>query len=170
MTARKQYSEDEVLPGSKPKKAPSTIGTLVSLIRDEGASSLFAGIFPALVLIINPILQYTIFEQLKNALEKRRVVTAKDTFFLGAIGKLLATTITYPYITVKSRMHIASKDAHNDTVMNGIRKVIRNEGWTGLYKGRLIIVTGNQTTANCCIRRRTQGISECSYSGIPICV
>ncbi|KAI9681745.1 MAG: hypothetical protein M1829_000490 [Trizodia sp. TS-e1964] len=114
MTARKSPDEpilpkDEVGTENTPKRAPSTLGTLLALVREEGFLALFRGVVPALVLVINPILQYTIFEQLKNALEKRKKVTPTDAFYLGAIGKLLATSITYPYITVKSRMHVASK-------------------------------------------------------------
>jgi solute carrier family 25 (peroxisomal adenine nucleotide transporter), member 17 len=137
MTARKNESTEKVLPGAekKPKRSPSTLGTLLSLLRDEGPKALFAGVLPALVLVINPILQYTIFEQLKNMLEKRRKVTAKDAFLLGAIGKLLATSITYPYITVKSRAHVATKDAPREGMIQSLRKIVRNEGWTGLYNG-----------------------------------
>lgn len=36
-------------------------------------ASLFAGLGPALILVINPILQYTLFEQLKNLLVARRM-------------------------------------------------------------------------------------------------
>ncbi|KAL8716583.1 MAG: hypothetical protein Q9225_006104, partial [Loekoesia sp. 1 TL-2023] len=94
MTARQ--SDNESLPGPnstapKSPKKPSTISTLLSLLRTEGPQALFAGVLPALVLVINPILQYTIFEQLKNIVEKKRKVTPRDAFFLGAIGKLLAT-------------------------------------------------------------------------------
>ncbi|MCJ1368650.1 hypothetical protein MMC16_007795 [Acarospora aff. strigata] len=136
MTARKAESTEQAIPGSeKPKKAPSTIGTLMALLREEGPAALFAGVLPALVLVINPILQYTIFEQLKNTVEKRRRVMPRDTFFLGAFGKLLATSITYPYITVKSRMHVASKDGPKDNIVQSLNRIIREEGWAGLYKG-----------------------------------
>ena len=135
MTARKQESNEQVLPGSALPKAPSTIGTFLSLIRDEGPVALFAGVLPALVLVINPILQYTIFEQLKNALEKRRRVTPTDAFYLGAIGKLLATSITYPYITVKSRMHVAGKDSTKESMADSLNRIVREESWRGLYKG-----------------------------------
>lgn len=97
--------------------------------------ALFAGVLPALVLVINPILQYTIFEQLKNMLEKRRRVMPRDAFYMGAIGKLLATSITYPYITVKSRMHVASRDGPQDNMFESVRRIIKEEGWAGLYKG-----------------------------------
>jgi solute carrier family 25 (peroxisomal adenine nucleotide transporter), member 17 len=138
MTTRKEQ-EEEILPGGEKRpqrKAPSTIGTLMSLIRDEGATSLFAGVMPALVLVINPILQYTLFEQLKNTLEKRRRVTPTDAFYLGAIGKLAATTITYPYITVKSRAHVATKNQPVEGMWKSLNKIVKEEGVSGLYKGR----------------------------------
>lgn len=136
MTARKSGSHGDELPGSTPSKKPSTFATLKSLIQDEGLTALFAGVLPALVLVINPILQYTIFEQLKTALAKRRRVVPSDAFFLGAIGKLLATSITYPYITVKSRQHVAKSDAPRDNMIEAVRRIVRDEGWGGLYRGR----------------------------------
>lgn len=172
MTARKNAieeedashgSSDEALPtlqdptGRKAlrKVKPSTMATISSIIKDEGLGAFFAGVIPALVLVINPILQYTLFEQLKNVLERRKKARASptDAFYLGAIAKLVATGLTYPYsmfialyrenltnyssrlVTVKSRMHVASKGEKKYTMMEGIRKIIREEGWGGLYKG-----------------------------------
>lgn len=135
MTARKQESDEKVLPGSAPKKAPSTLGTLMKMLREEGLMSLFAGVMPALVLVINPILQYTIFEQLKNMLEKRRKVGPTDSFYMGAIGKLVATGVTYPYLTVKSRAHVAGKEGPKDNMFTSFNNILRDEGWSGLYGG-----------------------------------
>ncbi|KAF2268940.1 mitochondrial carrier [Lojkania enalia] len=146
MTARKSESE-EALPGAKLAKKPSTLGTLLSIIKEEGFARLFAGVMPALVLVINPILQYTVFEQLKNMLEKRRRVTPTDAFYLGALGKLLATSITYPYITVKSRMHVAGKDGPKEDMFASFRRIIREEGWSGLYGGIGPKVTQSVITA-----------------------
>ncbi|RYP84568.1 hypothetical protein DL769_001156 [Monosporascus sp. CRB-8-3] len=134
------------------EKRPSTIGTLLALLREEGPQALFRGVMPALVLVANPILQYTLFEQMKNALERRRRrnITPSTAFVLGALGKLFATTVTYPYITVKSRMHVAEKDAKNGTAegMGGaIRRVIREEGYAALYKGIGPKVTQSVLTA-----------------------
>ncbi|OKL57374.1 hypothetical protein UA08_07689 [Talaromyces atroroseus] len=147
MTARRSEENEQGLPGSGAKKSRSTIQTLMDLLRHEGPSALFAGVLPALVLVINPILQYTIFEQLKNALERRRRVTPTDAFYLGAIGKILATSITYPYITVKSRMHVASKDDPRQTLNGSLKKIIKEEGYTGLYKGIAPKVTQSAITA-----------------------
>ena len=150
MTARKFESSDGSLPGlasNRPRK-PSTIATIRSLFKEEGPIALFAGVLPALVLVINPILQYTIFEQLKNIVEKRKGrVLPRDAFFLGAIGKLLATSITYPYITVKSRMHVAKGDGPRDSMIESVRRIIREEGWGGLYGGIGPKVTQSVITA-----------------------
>ena len=123
---------------NSPKGKPSTISTLLLLLRNEGPLALFSGVLPALVLVINPILQYTIFEKLKEVLEKRRQrkIGGWDAFLLGAVGKLCATGITYPYITIKSRMHVAAdKESQQENVLKSLRKVVREEGWGGLYKG-----------------------------------
>lgn len=137
MTTRKTAAEDDAasaLPGGAPKpKKPSTIGTLLHLLKTEGPQALFSGVVPALVLVINPILQYTLFEQMKNTVEKKRRVTPTIAFFLGAAGKLFATSVTYPYITVKSQMHVAG--SKKEGVMEAINRVIKEEGYAGLYKG-----------------------------------
>ncbi|KAI4206998.1 MAG: hypothetical protein LQ346_000830 [Caloplaca aetnensis] len=151
MTARQSESPsddallDPAIASPQPKSKPSTLSTLLSLFRTEGPQALFAGVLPALVLVVNPILQYTIFEQLKNVLEKRRKVTPRDVFLLGAIGKLLATSITYPYITIKSRMHV--KEGTKEGMGRAVKRTVREEGWGGLYKGIGPKVTQSVITA-----------------------
>ncbi|KAL8813196.1 MAG: hypothetical protein Q9223_007098 [Gallowayella weberi] len=128
-------------------KKPSTLSTLVSLLRTEGPLALFAGVLPALVLVINPILQYTIFEQLHAALSKRRKVTARDIFLLGALGKLLATSLTYPYITIKSRMHVKAGGDEKEGMGAALTRVVKEQGWSGLYRGIGPKVTQSVVTA-----------------------
>jgi adenine nucleotide transporter 17 len=70
----------------------------------QQSSAFWRGIGPALILVINPVIQYTTFEQLKNFLLARRTnksraagaaaaatvatLTDWDFFILGAISKL----------------------------------------------------------------------------------
>ncbi|KAK0943181.1 hypothetical protein LTR29_005354 [Friedmanniomyces endolithicus] len=151
MTARKR---EETLPAAETYKnamvsnqAPGTVATFMKIVREEGFLRLFAGVLPALVLVINPILQYTIFEQLKQALEKRRKVTATDSFLMGALGKLAATSITYPYITVKSRAHVASGQGSKEGMTASLKRIVREEGVGGLYGGISAKVTQSVLTA-----------------------
>ncbi|RKF73873.1 Peroxisomal membrane protein PMP47A [Golovinomyces cichoracearum] len=128
-------------------KISSTFRTLVTLIREEGPQALFAGVIPALILVLNPILQYTIFEQLKNILARKRKITPTIAFLLGALGKLIATSITYPYITLKSRMHVAGRDGKIDNMRKVMKNIIDEEGYKGLYKGIGPKVTQSVLTA-----------------------
>lgn len=124
-------------PEPSPPARTSTMAEIKALLKEGGLKAFFAGVLPALVLVINPILQYTIFEQLKNAMERRnkKSITPTNAFFLGAIGKLAATGITYPYITVKSRMHVAGKDEKKTGMIEALKKIVKEEGWEGLYGG-----------------------------------
>jgi adenine nucleotide transporter 17 len=78
------------------------LDTVKAILAKDGVSAFWRGIGPALVLVINPVVQYTVFEQLKNFFIARRtrklraagVLTAVavlsdwDFFLLGALSKL----------------------------------------------------------------------------------
>ncbi|KAL6891337.1 mitochondrial carrier domain-containing protein [Trichoderma longibrachiatum] len=149
VTTRRQEPDLEAAggDGGRRGKGPTTLGTLMSLLKKEGPRALFAGVVPALVLVINPILQYTLFEQMKNAVERKRKMTPTIAFVLGALGKLFATSVTYPYITVKSQMHVAAHNEKKEGMSQALRRVIRDEGYAGLYKGIGPKVTQSVLTA-----------------------
>ncbi|EIN10759.1 mitochondrial carrier [Punctularia strigosozonata HHB-11173 SS5] len=128
----------------------SMVETVEHILRKDGIGAFWRGIGPALVLVINPVLQYTVFEQLKNILIKRRtavlraagqtaavaILTDWDFFFLGALSKLVATSVTYPYIVVKSRLQAGQGEALKyKSAIDGLLTIVRNEGVRGLYKG-----------------------------------
>ncbi|TFY81880.1 hypothetical protein EWM64_g2129 [Hericium alpestre] len=127
-----------------PKK-PGMLDTAAQILRTGGFAGLWRGIGPALVLVINPVLQYTVFEQLKNTLVRRRraravpggtVLTDLDFFILGALSKLVATGITYPYIVVKSRLQGGHAGAQRyRSTLHGLQTIVKEEGIDGLYKG-----------------------------------
>ncbi len=129
-------------------KKMSFVQTLKHVVKSDGILSLWRGIGPALVLVINPILQYTAFEQLKNWLVKSRLARAAqgttsiqltdiDFFFLGALSKLVATSITYPQIVIKSRQQsgAAARSGKSTNVWTAMTDVVQNEGVAGLYRG-----------------------------------
>ena len=83
-------------------KKMGIIETIKQILHNGGLKELWRGLGPALILVINPIIQYTVFEQLKNLLITRRtarlraagnksalaVLTDLDYFWLGALSKL----------------------------------------------------------------------------------
>ncbi|KAF9541049.1 hypothetical protein EC957_003437 [Mortierella hygrophila] len=124
---------------SAPNSRPlGTLETAQQMIKDNGLKSFWQGVMPALILVANPIIQYTVFEKLKARIVKTRALSGFDFFLLGAVSKLAATSITYPYIVVKSRMQLKQSDDAKErynSVMDGFRKIIKYEGVAGLYKG-----------------------------------
>lgn len=138
----------------------SAFKTILHIIETDGVATLFAGVLPALVLVVNPIIQYTIFEQIKNVIIARngkQSFTAVKAFFIGAFGKLISTSLTYPYITLKSRMHVKKKEvaSKSDTdvaevkllMVQEIQKIITEEGLEGLYRGLTVKLVQSISTA-----------------------
>ncbi len=92
---------------SQPRPIIKRLGifeTINQILDKDGLAAFWRGIGPALVLVVNPVIQYTVFEQLKNTLVRRRLAKLRsggpavttavallsdwDYFFLGAISKL----------------------------------------------------------------------------------
>lgn len=77
---------------------PNHVSTAVILC----CRAFWRGLGPALILVINPVVQYTVFEQLKNFVMANRtsklraagaatavaILSDWDFFFLGAVSKL----------------------------------------------------------------------------------
>lgn len=92
--------------------------TINHIMHKEGISAFWRGIGPALILVVNPVLQYTVFEQLKNLLIKRRtarlrlsgnksavgVLTDIDFFLLGALSKLGKALILYVHKSLSDEL------------------------------------------------------------------
>nr|ODN91870.1 solute carrier family 25 (peroxisomal adenine nucleotide transporter), member 17 [Cryptococcus depauperatus CBS 7841] len=116
-----QASTVAVSQGETKRGKSSAVQVIKEIINREGPKGLWRGIGPALVLVLNPVIQYTTFERLVSLLLGYRIVSRGitptgtkslgrsslsdwDLFMLGAVSKLIATSSTYPYIVVKSRL------------------------------------------------------------------
>ena len=121
-------------------KKLSFFETIAHVKKTDGITAFWKGLGPALVLVINPILQYTAYEQLRAlVLDGKRkrgaIVRLSDleVFFLGALSKLFATGLTYPQIVIKSRQQSGGKGSSN--VWTAMTDIVNKEGFSGLYKG-----------------------------------
>eukprot|EP00271_Cylindrocystis_brebissonii_P010316 TRINITY_DN26492_c0_g1_i1.p1 TRINITY_DN26492_c0_g1~~TRINITY_DN26492_c0_g1_i1.p1 ORF type:complete len:399 (+),score=97.27 TRINITY_DN26492_c0_g1_i1:757-1953(+) len=140
----------ETAPGEKKGQAsnPSMLATVRELHREAGILGFWKGVFPTLVMVSNPAIQFAIYESLMARLTAKRPqarggvksASATEIFLLGAIAKLGATVITYPLLVVKSRLQ-AKQDIGQDAstrysgTLDAILKMIRHEGLAGFYKG-----------------------------------
>ncbi|CAN0856632.1 Peroxisomal adenine nucleotide carrier 1 [Linum grandiflorum] len=118
----------------------------------------FDGLGISLLLTSNPAIQYTVFDQLKQRLLKRKLkeksgadsspetLSALTAFVLGAGTKCIATTFTYPAIRCKVMLQAAESDENGTaevlpkdkrTISGATRAIWKREGLSGFFKGLL---------------------------------
>lgn len=136
------------------------------LIRENGGmTSFWRGLLPSCLLVVNPAVNFALFEQLKafyvySVLTKkipfgnstrsvsRHKLTALEAFLIGATSKAVATTISYPLIRAKILMMNSNRrerrissdgtavDDQLRSVLGVLLEAVRAEGIIGgLYKG-----------------------------------
>ncbi|KAK3002409.1 hypothetical protein RJ639_021712, partial [Escallonia herrerae] len=122
----------------------------------EGSwSEAFDGLGISLLLTSNPAIQYTVFDQLKQRLLKRKqnkaekgsspeALSAFSAFVLGAVSKSIATVLTYP--AIRCKVMIQAADSSDDgtkkptrrphkTLSGVIYAIWKKEGVLGFFKG-----------------------------------
>lgn len=140
--------DDEAGGGSEPSSSPPKPLAVAKMVYNEyGISGFWNGVTASLVMVINPTIQYAMYEWLmslnkKMKKGKRKLHTFRpstfEIFILSALSKAGATVMTYPLMTVKTRMMAARKtDAHLQytSVWNAIAQIAKKEGFGGYYKG-----------------------------------
>ncbi|XWS74847.1 hypothetical protein CRYUN_Cryun01aG0033100 [Craigia yunnanensis] len=125
-----------------------TSHVIQELYGEAGFWGFWKGVFPTLIMVSNPSIQFMLYETMLKKLKKRRSlskqgnngVTALEIFLLGALAKLGATVVTYPLNVVKSRLQAkqvttGDKRHHYKGTLDAILKMIHYEGFSGFYKG-----------------------------------
>lgn len=112
-------------------------------------TGLYSGLGASLALTINPAIQYTVFEQLRqrlmvimNVRAQRRGISKPvvelstfDAFVLGAVSKATATILTYPLVRAKVLQKAGRREEDRRSLMSTLTRVHREEGARGMYKG-----------------------------------
>ncbi|OWM69983.1 hypothetical protein CDL15_Pgr025832 [Punica granatum] len=149
--SKKVHSDCEPLPEAAVlatiEPPPYGTGHAIQEVYDEaGVRGFWKGVFPTLIMVSNPSIQFMLYETMLKKLRKRRAlngkndVTALEIFLLGALAKLGATVVTYPLLVVKSRLQAkqvttGDKRHHYKGTLDAILKMIQYEGLSGFYKG-----------------------------------
>ena len=159
----------------------------VQLYRESGIAGFWKGLAPALVMVLNPTLQYILYEWLCSRLrDLRRSAAAAaassglrtpaaaaasrlspgDVFALTALAKLGATLVTYPLLLVKSRLQAMNrstdKDAQYKGVQDAVARILSNEGFSGFFKG---IQVGRDSSLS---QPRTEGWKGRIWEGVVV--
>ncbi|KAK1270240.1 Peroxisomal nicotinamide adenine dinucleotide carrier [Acorus gramineus] len=138
---------DDAIQTASIEHPPYGTSHAVQEVYDEaGVWGFWKGVFPTLIMVSNPSIQFMLYETLLKQLKRRRAskgtggVTAIEVFLLGAVAKLGATVVTYPILVVKSRLQVKQVTGgdtrhHYKGTLDAIAKMIRHEGLSGCYKG-----------------------------------
>jgi solute carrier family 25 (mitochondrial folate transporter), member 32 len=160
--------------GAGPVPYRGLVDALGRIVREEGVRGLYKGLVPALFLTSHGMVQFGVYEELKARIPVPGAssssassvpspspstpsfsfswATASAYYFVfGAVSKAAATTATYPYQVVKSRMQqrlqveegAAGGGAASSTssprpygrFLPSVQTIWRNEGARGFYKG-----------------------------------
>ena len=100
---------------------------------DKG--SLWKGLWPSLLLCINPSIHYTVFDVLKSRRLKytNKALSMREAFAIGLLSKFLATIATYPLIRAKVMLMVTSKNT--TSLFTCIKEEYQRNGLVALYKG-----------------------------------
>lgn len=137
-----------------------------TIVREEGIVALYKGSIPALMLVSHGGVQFMVYEGLKKQLGvytkasksagdsgSNVVQRLKDSvgyLTMGAVSKVIASTVTYPLQLIKSRLQqrtqiteltidgeIQIVRREYSGVMDCVRRIWRHEGFVGFFKGTI---------------------------------
>lgn len=84
------------------KEKKGVIQTVKDIFKAEGITAFYRGVLPNMVLIMNPIINFVIYENLKKWMLNRKFsLNFLQLMLISSIGKSIATLLTYPVLTVR---------------------------------------------------------------------
>lgn len=116
---------------------------LIYVGKTEGRAGLWAGTVPSLMLVINPAIQFMVYESLKRrVLERYSTISGWGVFGIGAVAKAVATVFTYPLQLVQTKLRHGSYHTENGeqlpknvNVLQLILFELKRNGVKGLFRG-----------------------------------
>jgi len=117
-----------------------------TIVREEGILGLYKGVVPALFLTSHGAIQFAVYEWLKTMatlVQKRELNDQQPAWvsiMIGGSAKIVASTITYPYQVIKSRLQqrevsLSPTSARYQGMLDCIIKTYRQEGPLGFFRG-----------------------------------
>lgn len=118
---------------------------LNDLLQEEGIPGLFKGFWFNVLLCINPAIQNTCFDRIKDALllrksggdiSKRVSMTPVEAFMLGALAKAVATVVTFPLVRLKTMLQAGKPIAapmgeDGEEAPDSLKRTASTGGFTG---------------------------------------
>ena len=110
---------------------------LLSIVRDiyksEGLGAFFKGVIPNIILVVNPIINFMVYESLKQQFysTKDALHASLTLFVISSLSKSCATFVTYPILTIRVRLQAI----RNDEKHVNYWEILTAGGLTGMYAG-----------------------------------
>jgi solute carrier family 25 folate transporter 32 len=130
------------------------VNAFLTISREEGLRGLYKGLVPALFLTSHGAIQFAVYESMKKVFKNFRSEEDKNrqpafvSALLGGGSKIIASTATYPYQVIKSRLQQRDSIVQDPQMGNTknvapkyngmidcIVKMWRNEGIFGFFRG-----------------------------------
>jgi len=171
---KKSQEKQVKMLGEERVKRPyrNIVDAVRTIVREEGVVALYKGAVPALMLVSNGGVQFVTYEYLKShfgaytkasraaksdkaEVEKKKGIMERledslGYLTMGAVSKIISSTITYPIQVIKSRIQQRAETAEimasgeveivkrdYKGVVDCIMKIWRNEGVLGFFKGSI---------------------------------
>uniref|UniRef100_G3PCH9 Solute carrier family 25 member 17 n=1 Tax=Gasterosteus aculeatus aculeatus TaxID=481459 RepID=G3PCH9_GASAC len=113
------------------------------IVANEGVATLWNGTLPSLILVLNPAVQFMIYEAMKRKAGRGgKKISSAEIFLIGAIAKAIATTATFPLQTIQAILRFGQyKGDGKAGVIGSLTNIFSmlmdriKYGVLGLYKG-----------------------------------
>lgn len=124
--------------------ARGAFGTVRQMWLAEGLRALWRGLGSSLWLVLNPVIQFFVYDVLKAVRLNNADISSIEAFVMGAAAKALATVLTFPLQVAQSRLRNA-KEASSGNMQRPelqgmvpcLRALLLENGIGGLYFGLL---------------------------------
>ncbi|CAB3403994.1 unnamed protein product [Caenorhabditis bovis] len=126
----------------KAKQFDGMIDCMKQTVKQDGFNGLYRGFVPGIIGTTHGAIQFAIYNWMKDkrcemrGIPKDSFLNHTDYLFFSASSKILATTMTFPYQVLRTRMQ--DHNAMNRGIWNTTMRTIHNEGIAGLWKGCII--------------------------------
>eukprot|EP00210_Caulerpa_lentillifera_P007966 g7605.t1 len=121
------------------RRDESLWNSVLTAFATDGYDWMSKGIVPSLILASNPAIQFCIYELLKRKKMStgEESLSTYDVFLIMTVAKLGATILTYPLLTVKTRLQVYGVHSRHQyqNMWDAFQTMYKEEGWTGLYNG-----------------------------------
>ncbi|KAF2199953.1 mitochondrial thiamine pyrophosphate carrier 1 [Delitschia confertaspora ATCC 74209] len=117
-----------------------TLGTLKSILREEGLTGLWKGNIPAEAMYLAyGSLQFSAYTYTSHLLDTipggYRLPDSANSFIAGAAGGAFATTVTYPLDLLRTRFAAQGRERVYRSIWASIQNIATQEGPTGFFRG-----------------------------------